>query len=510
MLEAMTAPVNNIARKSRPLPRNTVENNRSSTSPSCSRTTPMNQRKAIPAKGTSWRLVRISVRRSSSARKRLVARASDEARRIIVHRGHEEHAEDDPRDRGGATGPPEAGRQDERGRAHRSPRRRHVTLLTMITIGVPSCRPSTPWRGARVSTSSPPGEASRACRSECNEEQAWRRSGPPGRSRVSRRAGQWASPPSPYSCSWCSAWAVASHLLARVNITGALVFLVAGYVLGEPDVGSACRRRGRRPSIHLLAELTLALLLFSDAARVNCRRAEARRLLPGPPARHRPADVDRPRLAAGRLDVRRPLVGPRRLRRRHPCSHGRRPQRPGDQRRADPRAAAPRPQRRERSERRHRHTRSSPSRSRSPRASSGSTVTATTPRAGPCSSSPSASLVGLAVGLGSAVLITFGSRRQLDRRRAAGAWRRSLPRSRSFALAVALDGNGFIAAFVAGIAFGAALPRSVADVEDVGRAARAAGRAPGARRLVPLRRRAGALVARPLLGRRPWSTPCSA
>ena len=35
----------------------------------------------------------------------------------------------------------------------------------------------------------------------------------------------------------------------------------------------------------------------------------------------------------------------------------------------------------------------------------------------------------------------------------------------SFALAVALDGNGFIAAFVAGIAFGARLDEEVADVE---------------------------------------------
>ncbi len=35
----------------------------------------------------------------------------------------------------------------------------------------------------------------------------------------------------------------------------------------------------------------------------------------------------------------------------------------------------------------------------------------------------------------------------------------------SFALAVALDGNGFIAAFVAGIAFGARLDAEVADVE---------------------------------------------
>ena len=63
-------------------------------------------------------------------------------------------------------------------------------------------------------------------------------------------------------------WAVASHLLARVNITGALVFLVAGYLLGNPSWGPLAVDV-EAPSVHLLAELTLALLLFSDASRVN-------------------------------------------------------------------------------------------------------------------------------------------------------------------------------------------------------------------------------------------------
>ena len=36
-------------------------------------------------------------------------------------------------------------------------------------------------------------------------------------------------------------WAVTSHLLARLNVTGALVFAVAGYLLGNPDVGPAAR-----------------------------------------------------------------------------------------------------------------------------------------------------------------------------------------------------------------------------------------------------------------------------
>ena len=65
-LAEITAPMKSIARKSSPLPRNTVENSRSSISPSWSRTTPMNHRKAMPANGIRWRLSRIIVRRLSS------------------------------------------------------------------------------------------------------------------------------------------------------------------------------------------------------------------------------------------------------------------------------------------------------------------------------------------------------------------------------------------------------------------------------------------------------------
>jgi hypothetical protein len=65
-LVEVTAPTNSMARKRSPLPRNTVENRRSSTSPICSRITPMNQRKAIPANGTRLRLHRINVRRWAS------------------------------------------------------------------------------------------------------------------------------------------------------------------------------------------------------------------------------------------------------------------------------------------------------------------------------------------------------------------------------------------------------------------------------------------------------------
>ena len=66
-LAVVAAPTNSMARKSSPLPMKTVEKSRSSTSPSCSRTTPMNHRKAIPANGTRLRLSRIRVRRCASA-----------------------------------------------------------------------------------------------------------------------------------------------------------------------------------------------------------------------------------------------------------------------------------------------------------------------------------------------------------------------------------------------------------------------------------------------------------
>jgi hypothetical protein len=56
-----------MARKRNPLPRNTVENRRSSTAtPICSRTTPMNHKNAMPANGTRLRPTRISLRREAS------------------------------------------------------------------------------------------------------------------------------------------------------------------------------------------------------------------------------------------------------------------------------------------------------------------------------------------------------------------------------------------------------------------------------------------------------------
>lgn len=66
-LADVTVAPNSMARKRSPLPMNTVETSRSSTSPSCSRTTPINHKKAMPANGTRPILSRISARRCASA-----------------------------------------------------------------------------------------------------------------------------------------------------------------------------------------------------------------------------------------------------------------------------------------------------------------------------------------------------------------------------------------------------------------------------------------------------------
>lgn len=64
------------------------------------------------------------------------------------------------------------------------------------------------------------------------------------------------------------AWVVVSGALVRHNITSPLLFTVAGYLLGNPDWGPLSIDI-ETSSVHVVAEVTLALLLFSDAARVN-------------------------------------------------------------------------------------------------------------------------------------------------------------------------------------------------------------------------------------------------
>ena len=66
------------------------------------------------------------------------------------------------------------------------------------------------------------------------------------------------------------AWAVLSGAATRRNVTGPMVFAVVGFVLANPDWG-VLHVDIDTSTVHGLVEVTLALLLFSDAARVNAR-----------------------------------------------------------------------------------------------------------------------------------------------------------------------------------------------------------------------------------------------
>jgi NhaP-type Na+/H+ or K+/H+ antiporter len=63
-------------------------------------------------------------------------------------------------------------------------------------------------------------------------------------------------------------WSLVSGVLARHDVTGPLVFAVLGYLLANPDWG-LLTVDVETATVHVLAEVTLALVLFSDAARVN-------------------------------------------------------------------------------------------------------------------------------------------------------------------------------------------------------------------------------------------------
>jgi NhaP-type Na+/H+ or K+/H+ antiporter len=261
------------------------------------------------------------------------------------------------------------------------------------------------------------------------------------------------------------AWAVTSRLLARSNITGAIVFAVAGYVLANPTWGPLVVDV-ETPLAHLLAELTLTLLLFSDAARVNVSQLRrdiafpARLLGIGLPL----SIVLGSLLAAAMFDdLSWALAGfvgatlaptdaalsaqvinderiPLRLRRALNVESGL------NDGIATPIVVA----------------------MLAVAASQlGTSAHGESAAGGALVDLTLGVVVGVVVGLGSARMIATASRRQwiIPGGRRVATLAAALA---SFALAVALDSNGFIAAFVAGIAFGAWLPKEVADVEEVG------------------------------------------
>lgn len=75
-------------------------------------------------------------------------------------------------------------------------------------------------------------------------------------------------------------WTVFSERLARWNLTAPLVFTVTGFLLANPG-GGVLPVDVQAPQVHLLAEVTLALLLFSDAMRVDMASLRRNLRVPG-------------------------------------------------------------------------------------------------------------------------------------------------------------------------------------------------------------------------------------
>jgi len=259
-------------------------------------------------------------------------------------------------------------------------------------------------------------------------------------------------------------WAVTSHLLDRLNVTGALVFAVAGYLLGNPTWGPLLVDVAT-PSIHRLAELALALLLFADAARVNVSQLRRDISFPGRLLGiGLPLSVVLGSLVAAAMfdDFSWALAGfvgatlaptdaalsaqvinderiPLRLRRALNVESG-----------LNDGIATP----------------IVVFALAIVADEIGVTSHAESSGGGALVDLALGVVVGLVLGLGSARLITTGSRRRwiVSGGRRIATLAAALA---SYGLAVALDGNGFIAAFVAGIAFGAGLPKDEAEAHEV-------------------------------------------
>ena len=107
-----------MATKRMPLPRKTVENRRSSTTPIWSLITPMNQRKAMPANGTRFSPACSRRRRPGSATM-IAGRGPGQRRTDDDEPDHEQQREDDPGHRGGPAGAPPPCGQRRPGRRSR-------------------------------------------------------------------------------------------------------------------------------------------------------------------------------------------------------------------------------------------------------------------------------------------------------------------------------------------------------------------------------------------------------
>ncbi len=69
-----------------------------------------------------------------------------------------------------------------------------------------------------------------------------------------------------------AAWGLIAGLLARYSVSSALSFVVIGALLGGTGLGMITESAPGASTLSLLAEVTLALVLFSDASTVNIRK----------------------------------------------------------------------------------------------------------------------------------------------------------------------------------------------------------------------------------------------
>ena len=69
------------------------------------------------------------------------------------------------------------------------------------------------------------------------------------------------------------------HLIEDLPVTAPMLYVAVGVVLG-PDVLSVLEIDLESETVAILAELTLALLLFSDASRIDVRRLRRSIALP--------------------------------------------------------------------------------------------------------------------------------------------------------------------------------------------------------------------------------------
>ena len=76
------------------------------------------------------------------------------------------------------------------------------------------------------------------------------------------------------------AYALTAVRLDRLSISGPVVLVTVGALLGPAGVGVVTAPATSEP-FRVLAELTLALLLFSDASTIGLREAGGHRWLPG-------------------------------------------------------------------------------------------------------------------------------------------------------------------------------------------------------------------------------------